>query len=99
MVHLSDSLMHETYQADKTFYVDLGFHPVEHSIYDDMPQLNNVTFREPTMPLLTNYRNITGSLFCDYEDVTNKMAAKCSSELCQCIHVINANVDEVREKS
>lgn len=96
---LSEPLpLEDTLEPNRTFYLNLGFHTMDPTTIKPMTQINSVSFREPSMPLLRNHSSINLSQFCYYKDVTQEMIDKCSSEYCSCIHVIKTNINEVSKR-
>ncbi|XP_071839467.1 uncharacterized protein [Apostichopus japonicus] len=89
--------LEDTLEPNRTFYLNLGFHTMDTTTTKPMTQINSVSFREPSMPLLRNHSSINASQFCYYKDVTQEMIDKCSSEYCSCIHVIKTNINEIIE--
>ena len=56
------------------------------------PQLNNISFKMPAVPLLTQHDEIGPGQLCNYSTVAN-----CTREHCACTHTYNVRMNSVVE--
>jgi hypothetical protein len=99
-------------KIDKKFFLSLDMNIVKNTaVYDDLtwsnlkydekpwasPQINNITFGIPPVPLLYQSQKLNESLFCNSESQSQAMCEKNETEFCRCVHVLNINLNDVVE--
>ncbi|XP_022095078.1 laccase-25-like [Acanthaster planci] len=94
-------------EADVVYYIALNKKLVinssavnEHSkptIFGQLyAQLNHITFRPPSRPLLTQSHEILEHEFCNYESVMAHQE-RCTKQQCECTHTLQINMGQVVE--
>ena len=110
---LSSSLSNKlSGKVDKKFYLSLDMNLVKNSaVYDNetwsdlkndekpwtSPQINNITFHIPPVPLIYQKQRLTDSIFCNYSSRFQDSCSKNDSEFCRCVHTLNINLNDVVE--
>ncbi|KAB7497564.1 hypothetical protein Anas_02384, partial [Armadillidium nasatum] len=57
-----------------------------------MPQMNNITFKLPNVPPLSQPEEVDETLFCNESSLTN-----CSESFCHCTHIYNVEFGSLVE--
>ncbi|XP_038045804.1 laccase-3-like [Patiria miniata] len=59
------------------------------------PQLNNITYYFPTSPVMSQFEDLPGNIFCKESDFA---PGQCDGDdICSCVHTIDVNPNEVIE--
>ncbi|RXG70035.1 Laccase-6, partial [Armadillidium vulgare] len=74
---------------NKDFYPFFG---VKKNLRLFMPQMNNITFKLPNVPPLSQPEEVNETLFCNQSSLTN-----CSQSFCHCTHIYNVEFGSLVE--
>ncbi|PIK43384.1 laccase-type phenoloxidase [Apostichopus japonicus] len=86
-------------EARKTHYLLLGVNHVtnvQKGLRGCLPQVNNISFKIPSSPPLTQYNDTNLSAYCIFDDPLT-WPRNCSINQCSCTQVIEADLNEVVE--
>ena len=99
-------------KVDKQFFLALDMNVVKNpQVYDDTtwdnlendiepwtsPQINNITFHMPYVPLIFQKIELSDQMFCNQDNRPQAGCSKNESQFCQCVHMINLNLYDVVE--
>ncbi|XP_046990758.1 laccase-like [Schistocerca americana] len=91
----TDSAMNVSGDPDKTVYLGFDFKSYDSlEIPGPYPQVNNVTFKYPSVPLLTQRNLISSEMFCPNIQAES---SDCYDEFCNCPYVIEFDLGDLVE--
>ena len=70
------------------------FVTVNHNVRLYMPQINYITLKLPSSPILSEPHRVSPTLFCNS---TSPPSPNCTKDFCNCMHTLNVRKDSLVE--
>ena len=98
--------------VNKKFFLALDMNVAKNpQVYDDVtwkninneaepwtsPQINNITFHMPYVPLIYQNNKLANDMFCNQDNREQGGCSKNASAFCRCIHLLEINLNDVVE--